>query len=1162
MLYRLIISVLFFTFFFFFFTDSLFADYEVRVYGGFEAAWEAWKLISLIFSNNTYLALYFSIAALGLFIGVALTLFRAATGGVPFSIGAWAVPFLIGVVLFFAFVQRKDCVVIYDSVTNQQARQCDVPLGLAATAGVLSRIEDGVLDLLPPPIGGREELKYVKSGNFIVGEITPGMIVNGFPAYFKRSLNNYFSDCVLQVGVGLGYLSVQEMVDGGLSVQEIISRSSSGSAYTVIYSSNNDTVGSTMTCREAGNWILSNFNNVAFIDEALKSACQNAGYPPTLLTQCKAVLSAWVEDVFTHRAADLFSVISQLMLAKAATDVIGENDQTFMIKLATRNTMAGLIGLGAHASSWIPVIKTALTCIMLALTPILFLFLPTVISLRVVHFVIGAFVWLTLWGIADGIVHNFATYIASNWSYDLVPPNKNFGLASALYYPDYLIKTKALFGALRWTGLAIASVIVGSILRLSGTALAMLAQNIMSLPMGSGQAAGQQVLTNPAGARVDFAAPIRTMANAAIWGGGISSLIEGTSTMQGFNMASSAMSGNMMGQLASNFTGLHGLAGMSSLASGAATYQVGQTVGTAMAGTHFSPGEIAQAKYLSTVYSTSKELAYGNPVIAAQTGAFHGATTIGEAEARLKIAQTLFGSDKDLATLGKLLAEFEAKGQILTEEMANRLNNLFFGGKRVLESGMKVRKWGFDDKGNLAFLEVEEPIAHPIQLPGGRTVEAGKRIITANPSTGNYMTTFEGVIADPSGNKFHGSVVLDQQGNLVSANLLAGINEQIKNIQSFYGAMLNKDLISMLKEEINNLRKEGRTKEADELEGIVNHLSKFSPDATFLVQIEKDPKTGRLAHFSAQAGGDFKRFVFAGNKVYAETELALDPQKHPEDKKFLLELASAIEKFSPNVAKALREYANKGIPVQLAYQSTLDGTITSLTVNSGGHARTVDLRQLTKGSLTEIYNLIRRLSGRHTEVYHDSVRHHFGVNYDFGNDTLTVFIDGKPVILIDKYLDAFRGDAPNPMGRAVIDHIAKQMGGYGKIADAVKTGLMGKLEAGIDISRTFWGKLLGIKAGASIAYQREAIARLDANTVALVMQREYANIMRQNKSPQWKAERYTEFLNKIFEDFYGPVDKSKLKQLWDGVPDPNKSTYKEEQNKVPENLYQHISSVW
>ncbi|MGC8912289.1 MAG: conjugal transfer protein TraG N-terminal domain-containing protein, partial [Nitrososphaeria archaeon] len=484
---------------------------------------------------------------------------------------------MIGVALFFAFVQRKDCVVIYDSVTNQQARQCNVPLGLAVTAGVLSRIEDGVLSLLPSPIGSKEELKYIKSGNFIVGEITPGMIVNGFPAYFKRSLNNYFSDCVLQVGVGLGYLSVQEMVDGGLSVQDIISRSSSGSAFTVIYSKNEDTAGSTVTCTQAGNWILSNFNNVGFIDGALKSACQNAGYPPTLLTQCKAVLSAWVEDVFTHRATDLFSVISQLMLAKAATDVIGENDQTFMIKLATRNTMAGLIGLGAHASSWIPVIKTALTCIMLALTPILFLFLPTVISLRVVHFVIGAFVWLTLWGIADGIVHNFATYIASNWSYDLVPPDKKFGLASALYFPDYLTKTKALFGALRWTGLAIASVIVGSILRLSGVALAMLAQNVMGLPMGTGQAAGQQVLTNPAGARVDFAAPIRTMANAAVWGGGISSLIEGTSTMQGLNMASSARAGGLL-QEGVGFTG------MTSLAGGVAQTQAYTTVAQATAG--------------------------------------------------------------------------------------------------------------------------------------------------------------------------------------------------------------------------------------------------------------------------------------------------------------------------------------------------------------------------------------------------------------------------------------------------------------------------------------------------------------------------------------------------------------------------------------------------
>jgi hypothetical protein len=151
------------------------------------------------------------------------------------------------------------------------------------------------------------------------------------------------------------------------------------------------------------------------------------------------------------------------------------------------------------------------------------------------------------------------------------------------------------------------------------------------------------------------------------------------------------------------------------------------------------------------------------------------------------------------------------------------------------------------------------------------------------------------------------------------------------------------------------------------------------------------------------------------------------------------------------------------------------------------------------------------------------------------------------------------------MGRALIDYIAKRMGDYGKIADAIKTGLRGMIEAGIDVGGTVWGKLFGIQAGVSTAYQREAIARLDANTVALVMQREYANIMRQNKSAQWKAERYTEFLNKIFEDFYRPVDTSKLRQLWDGVPNPNKkSTYEEEQNGVPGNLAQLIinKSQW
>ncbi|MGC8871133.1 MAG: hypothetical protein ACP5PT_08625, partial [Brevinematia bacterium] len=372
---------------------------------------------------------------------------------------------------------------------------------------------------------------------------------------------------------------------------------------------------------------------------------------------------------------------------------------------------------------------------------------------------------------------------------------------------------------------------------------------------------------------------------------------------------------------------------------------------------------------------------------------------------------------------------------------------------------------------------------------------------------------------------------LDQQGNLVSANLSRGINEQTKNLQSFNGAMLNKDLISMLKEEIDHLRKEGRIKEANELEGIVNHLSNFSPNATFLVQIEKDPNTGRLAHFSAQAGGDFKRFVFAGNKVYAESELALDPKKHPEDKKFLLELASAIEKFSPNVAKALREYANKGVPVQLAYQSTLDGTITSLTINSGGHARSVDLRQLTKGSLTEIYNLIQELSGRYSKKYHNRREHLYGEDFGFADDLLYAIIYNDPTVLFKNYPDAFIGNAPNRMGTALIDYVARKLGGYGRMAESIKEALLYQLEAGVDLSKSIIGKVLGIEMGASIAKQKQVVSQLDANTLALRLQKSYADTMRMNISSREKMRLFTNIMHEMYKAFEEGLNKDKFSKL-------------------------------
>ena len=73
-------------------------DMEFYTYGGFDAISTAFRKLALIFSDNDYKALFFSVIVLGILFGGAAAYFnllRGAKGGVF----AWLWPIGIGVVL-------------------------------------------------------------------------------------------------------------------------------------------------------------------------------------------------------------------------------------------------------------------------------------------------------------------------------------------------------------------------------------------------------------------------------------------------------------------------------------------------------------------------------------------------------------------------------------------------------------------------------------------------------------------------------------------------------------------------------------------------------------------------------------------------------------------------------------------------------------------------------------------------------------------------------------------------------------------------------------------------------------------------------------------------------------------------------------------------------
>ena len=148
------------------------------------------------------------------------------------------------------------------------------------------------------------------------------------------------------------------------------------------------------------------------------------------------------------------------------------------------------------ANEWLPILKAALTAIAVGLLPFLALFIPTPLIGKAAGIIAGFFIWLTAWGVTDAIVHQFAVDYA-NRAYELVRQNK-LGMDALYFFPDQTVKILGMFGTLRMSGMMLATVITGMLIRFGGHAMAMMAGGMVSQVQAAGTRAGHEV-EDPAG---------------------------------------------------------------------------------------------------------------------------------------------------------------------------------------------------------------------------------------------------------------------------------------------------------------------------------------------------------------------------------------------------------------------------------------------------------------------------------------------------------------------------------------------------------------------------------------------------------------------------------------------------------------------------------------
>ena len=660
-------------------TTSVYAaTWEIITHGGYEAAVSAWQRVALIFTDNNYKTLALPVAVLGAIILYLSVAARIALGGKGNLLAGWGTPFIIGLIIYIAFIIPKDSVVIYDETLNRGPQQINnIPRGIATIAGLLNKIENGFTNIIWTASDPSTDYRIQAGGTgfTIIGNFLMG--VDALPVSFRATLDKYVHDCVLielqRTGTQLNLNAIQS---GQQKANFVIQQSRNPALFTVSYL--NSTTGDAMTCQDAGQAILSWLNNPDNVKPMAQHACKSAGYSPNNVNSYNACVNTATSILATVTGNDLValwgnnSLAAQSTLATAIQDVVTQyNPENAIRALATSQSMSSFIGMGVHANSWIPVIKETLMALAVGLTPLFAIILITPLAGRAFSIMAGMFVWLTVWGIIDAVIHSFAMEQAFN-NATMLKSTDGYasGITAMMLFPTYSQKVVAMFGAVRWFGLMLSSVITGMFLKFGGTAMAMLAGSLSGTVQSTGAAYGEKVLRNPAGLYNDAIAQTSITNAAKMTPGGLAGYMAGMTAYQSGSMAGQARVGSELGagKIAEGVRGgmMQGIA--SGIGAGNVIDQVGFDTASRSSGNLYA-------------YSIGSGMGFGNSLRAFQAGEISSARNVADTQAFYDIAQKYGGvenlqrmiSTKNYTALGQAIGEYAKQRGISYDQAAQEM---------------------------------------------------------------------------------------------------------------------------------------------------------------------------------------------------------------------------------------------------------------------------------------------------------------------------------------------------------------------------------------------------------------------------------------------------------------------------------------------------------
>lgn len=441
------------------FTGQLFAAEMIYAWGDGDTLSKTFTAVKFTFAHGDYTGIF----KFALLIAVMMSLISTARLGMNSDMLSLPKMFAMSIGISTLFIVWRIDIVVKDVNTNQNYVVDQVPWAVAKPMIWFTGIEKTLGELMETSFAVPSDLTYSKSGFLSSFAIMDGAAnAKIVDPYIFQSVDNFIIDCVAP-DVQSGYYDITTLANS----EDLWAEFSDTNPARVVYYFNPTTRQSQLeTCVDAYGLINADLGGYVSNKGMSSLGSMLGGYTNAQISSLlgtssnyfmgysKSSSSFLMQSIIVNQFSDTYKNWASMngMSNQAVAYGVGKGEQT---------AQANMVISGALGSKYLPVIKSILTVIIVALTPIVAILLLTPLFWKVLGGYLLTLIWLSLWHTGEIVLNFIILSKASTYMQGITDANGVYNLVTKPVVDNKYIEYVNMAGSMYWMIPTIAGVIVG-----------------------------------------------------------------------------------------------------------------------------------------------------------------------------------------------------------------------------------------------------------------------------------------------------------------------------------------------------------------------------------------------------------------------------------------------------------------------------------------------------------------------------------------------------------------------------------------------------------------------------------------------------------------------------------------------------------------------------